>query len=407
MRKIIKLKESEVFNVITKIINEETAGEITVSASNDLGTHPEFGGLLSLLGQLKKNVQAALRGKIPYRIKTDSQTGTVKPSKQGNALVLSVTLIPCEESQRHYFFDGAGGIYSYINTTSEKSVHSKVRTAVMNKATAGFAGAEPEEPYPNHINLRGFTGLNTVEPNKEYKLILKFLVGKRPGGYYDVGDDEPEQKIDNKTIDNTNKASTAATKQDGSNEPEKKVESKSEEPVSAEWEATDIDTAHKVKTFITDVQAQLEDMWKKGKNPIVEDIEMTIVKNSDGSYKTKTSATITESQDGKAWVGIESRGSAGGDYQNRANDQYYGGRYDDKGRPVIDKKTGKQLNKGQSEKKADGTDNPCYGKSLIDCMKLPAIGGDEVKLLKTVEDASIPFKQYFVIFTKPKKFPPR
>jgi hypothetical protein len=276
---------------------------------------------------------------------------------------------------------------------------------------AGFAGAEPQEAYPNHINLRGFTGLNTVEPNKEYKLILKFLVGKRPGGYYDVGDDEletkPEQKIDNKTTDKTNKASTAATKQDLGSEPEKKVENKIEEPVSAEWEATDIDTAHKVKTFITDVQAQLEDMWKKGKNPIVEDIEMTIVKNSDGSYKTKTSATITESQDGKAWVGIESRGSAGGDYQNRANDQYYGGRYDDKGRPVIDKKTGKQLNKGQSEKKADGTDNPCYGKSLIDCMKLPAIGGDEVKLLKTVEDASVPFKQYFVIFTKPKKFPAR
>ena len=191
MRKIIKLKESEVFNVITKIINEETAGEITVSASNDLGTHPEFGGLLSLLGQLKKNVQAALRGKIPYIVKTTSDEGTVAPKKQGNALVLEVTLIPCEQEKRHWFFDGAAAIYSYVNTTSFSAVEGKVRTAAMNKAETSFIGSQPQEAYPNHIGLSKFTGLNTNEPEKVYQLILKFFVGKRPGGFYDVGDDEP------------------------------------------------------------------------------------------------------------------------------------------------------------------------------------------------------------------------
>jgi hypothetical protein len=66
----------------------------------------------------------------------------------------------------------------------------------------------------------------------------------------------------------------------------------------------------------------------------------------------------------------------------------------------------KQVNKGQAEKKADGTKNPCYGKSLMDCMKLPQIGGEDVKLAATIEDSKFPFKQYFVIFTKPEKFPP-
>ena len=46
----------------------------------------------------------------------------------------------------------------------------------MDKATATFAGAEVQEPYPNHFTLGDFTGLNTVEPNKEYKLILKFFI---------------------------------------------------------------------------------------------------------------------------------------------------------------------------------------------------------------------------------------
>lgn len=410
MSKLIKIKESEVFRVITKIISEQAAGEIKVTATNDLGTHPEFKGLKTLLAQLKSNVQRALSGKIPYRIKTDAKTGTVKPSKQGNALSLEVTLIPCEEAQRHYFFDGAAGIYSYINTTSEKAVHSKVRTAVMDKATATFAGAEVQEPYPNHIILRSFTGLNTVEPDKQYKLILKFLVGKRPDGYYDVGDEEPVAASGEKiepTATSTPAEKTQATAAVASvTSPDKKTEATNEsgKPVSAGWEGANIDDAHNVKPFITDIQKGLEDFWKNGKNPIVEDIEMTVSKNANGSYTTKVNANIKESKDGMAWVGFESRGSAGEGYKERADDQYNGGRYDDKGRPVL--KGGKQINIGQTANKKDGTPNPCYGKSLAKCMQ-DHVGAGEVKLVATIEDVSIPFKQYFVNFTKPEKFPPK
>ena len=68
---------------------------------------------------------------------------------------------------------------------------------------------------------------------------------------------------------------------------------------------------------------------------------MTVSKNANGSYTTKTKANIKESKDGMAWVGFESRGSAGEGYKERADDQYNGGRYDDKGRPVL--KDGKPL----------------------------------------------------------------
>jgi len=422
MSKLIKIKESEVFRVITKIINEEAVGEIKVTATNDLGTHPEFKGLKTLLAQLKSNVQTALRGKLPYRIKSNGDDGTVRPIKQGNALGLEVTLVPCEPSKRDWFFDGAAAIYTYINTTSFSLVEGKVRMAAMDKAKNSFIGSQPQELYPNHIGLGKFTGLNTVEPDKKYQLILKFLVGSRPGGFYDVDDEEsvatsgekieptaastPAEKTQ-ATVASTPAEKTQATAAAAtvtSSDKKSEATNESGKPVSAGWEGDNIDDAHNVKPFVANIQKELEDFWKRGKNPIVEDIEMTVSKNANGSYTTKTKANIKESKDGMAWVGFESRGSAGEGYKERADDQYNGGRYDDKGRPVL--KDGKQVNKGQSANKKDGTPNPCYGKSLAKCMQ-DHVGAGEVKLVATIEDVSIPFKQYFVTFTKPQNFPPK
>jgi hypothetical protein len=342
--------------------------------------------------------------------------GTVVPKKQGNALVLEVTLIPCEEEKRHWFFDGSAAIYSYVNTTSFSETEGKVRTAAMEKATASFIGVQPQEAYPNHIGLGKFTGLNTLEPEKVYKLILKFVVGKRPGGFYDVEDEEPgvenqaNEPATNAVTKNDATTNAAAIVQKNNTEPEKQSSGDALKSVEEEWTSTTIDLAHAVKPFLTETQKGLEEMYKKGKNPTVENIVMTITKLPGKSYKTKVTADIVESTDGKAWVGIDSRGSAGKDYVVRADDQYLGGRYDKDGKPVMeldpDTKKMKQVNKGQAEKKADGTKNPCYGKSLMDCMKLPQIGGEDVKLAATIEDAKFPFKQYFVIFTKPQKFPP-
>jgi hypothetical protein len=270
---------------------------------------------------------------------------------------------------------------------------------------------QPQEAYPNHIGLGKFTGLNTLEPEKVYKLILKFVVGKRPGGFYDVEDEEPGvEKQANDPAANAVTTNAAAVVQKNNTVPEKQSSGDALKSVEEEWTSTNIDLAHAVKPFLTETQKGLEEMYKNGKNPTVENIVMTITKSPGGSYKTRVTADIVESTDGKAWVGIDSRGSAGKDYAIRADDQYLGGRYDKDGNPVMEldpeTKEMKQVNKGQAEKKADGTKNPCYGKSLMDCMKLPQIGGEDVKLAAKIEDPKFPFKQYFVIFTKPKKFPP-
>ena len=90
-------------------------------------------------------------------------------------------------------------------------------------------------------------------------------------------------------------------------------------------------------------------------------------------YTTIYRATVTKSNDGKAWMGFTSRGSIGNDYIKRADGQI------------------------------DGTENK-DGKSLE--QKLKGIGAGEIETIKIYEDAGVSVKQYFVQFTKPEQFPP-
>jgi hypothetical protein len=53
----------------------------------------------------------------------------------------------------------------------------------MDKASKNSIQSSPQEAYPNYISLKQFTNLNTTNDTKEYNLIIKFLVGKRPGGF--------------------------------------------------------------------------------------------------------------------------------------------------------------------------------------------------------------------------------
>jgi hypothetical protein len=54
----------------------------------------------------------------------------------------------------------------------------------------------------------------------------------------------------------------------------------------------------------------LLDVYKKGFNPDITDIEVEITRGSE--YKVNWSVTINESTDGNAWVGLYSRGHGGG-----------------------------------------------------------------------------------------------
>ncbi len=65
----------------------------------------------------------------------------------------------------------------------------------------------------------------------------------------------------------------------------------------------------------TKVNKALEEYYSKGKNPIVSDVKVTM--NAD-KMKVDWEVTISESKDGKAYVGFTSRGSSGGGAFERA-----------------------------------------------------------------------------------------
>jgi hypothetical protein len=66
------------------------------------------------------------------------------------------------------------------------------------------------------------------------------------------------------------------------------------------------------------IEAKLREVYKAGVNPDVVDIKINV---DSKEYKVTWSATIDESRDGKAYVGVSTRGSAGGGSDRRAEQQ--------------------------------------------------------------------------------------
>jgi len=66
------------------------------------------------------------------------------------------------------------------------------------------------------------------------------------------------------------------------------------------------------------IEAKLREVYKAGVNPDVVDIKINV---DSKEYKVTWSATIDESKDGKAYVGVSTRGSAGGGSDRRAEQQ--------------------------------------------------------------------------------------
>lgn len=381
MSKILKIKESAVLGVIKKIINEQASSEITITASNELGTHPGFSGLKELLKELKTNVQNALRGATPYKIKSTS-AGTVKTARQGNQLVLSVTLIPTEESQRHWFFEGAAGIYSYFNTTSMGPLTSAVKLKVMEKARASFPAVQILGLFPDHISLKGFTNLNSVEPTKEYKVIIEYLTANKPEGYQEVGADETQPKTDavKPEVAATATAPKPETKPEAATKPEVAPETKQtiNEVVSSGYTATNCDELHAfqgtggkvIGNMNVIVGNKLEELYKKGINPRVSSVEVKVK-----GMRVDWTCTITESNDGKAWVGFTSRGAGcNNDVKTRSESAEFGN------------------DPATMVEKIKST----YGEDDIEYKKLYAT---------TVNYGKNTFRQVFYIYTKPKNYP--
>jgi hypothetical protein len=69
----------------------------------------------------------------------------------------------------------------------------------------------------------------------------------------------------------------------------------------------------------TKINEQMRKLYKKGINPDVSDVKIDI---DSVNYKVKWSAKVSESKDGKAYIGITTFGSAGSNADSRARGQF-------------------------------------------------------------------------------------
>ncbi len=376
MKKVIKIKESEVLGIIETIINEqatpETAQQKVVVVSNPLGTAPNFDGLKTLIRTLKSDVEKNLRTAVPYKIKTNNPEGVAKASIQGSNLKLAITLLPCKEEERDWYFDLALSIYSQVNTNSENILTAKVMDKAAEKSRA-FTGARGKIKVlgRNHIQMDQLPNLDPSNPEKTYNLYIMYVSGGRPEGYQraevEPGDSSIQQQA-TPTEKAIEQPTAAATRM-----PEVTKETRDvTKSVSGSFTSNDGDSAHNFKELEDKLGPVLKEIYDMGINPKIMAVDVKINKNGN-QFNTSYNVVVGKSDDGKAWMGFTSRGAFGPRYEERADGQIKGSTNLD-GRPLE--------------------------------AKLKGIGAGEVSIIGTYKDASIPVKQYFVEFTKPEQYPP-
>lgn len=113
----------------------------------------------------------------------------------------------------------------------------------------------------------------------------------------------------------------------------------------------------------TQISDKLKELYKSGINPDISNLELSV---DSKNYTVTWKATIDESKDGKAYVGISTRGSAGGGSDRRAETQV----------------------------------GPLK-------QQLKSEGAEDISLVLDFKNSGgIPIRQYFFKYTMPKKYPP-
>lgn len=128
----------------------------------------------------------------------------------------------------------------------------------------------------------------------------------------------------------------------------------------------------------TKVNAELEKMYAKGINPDITDV---FVEMNANKMEVKWKVTIAPSKDGKAYLGLTSRGSAGSTAYDRANGKSVGQDFDSVIKKVREK-----------------TNEPNAEMSLVK---------DYLYNLNKQKESlgNCPTRQLFYKYTKPNKFP--
>lgn len=387
MKKVIKIKESKVLDILNKVINEQSVASqsVVVGASNTLGTSPNFDGLKTLVKNLKNNIEKTLRGSKPYRIVPNANGNIASAKKEGGALRLDVTLTPCKEQERDWYFDCSLAIYSEVNTNSVDILRAKVTDKAATRGLS-FVGSEKKVRVlgENTITLTSFKNLDPNNPDKIFKLFIVYIGALRPQGHQDVLDDsdetsgeslvskdnEPQPSGENPWNQSNSTVAAGSTTQ---------TKEELNEVVKGTYTASNCDELHAfqgtsgkvIGNMNVTVGEKLEELYNMGHNPRVMEVKV-IVDDMTVSWE----CLIKDSPDGKAWVGFTSRGAGcNNDVKNRA------------------------------ESAAVGNDIASAKKRIMSVYKEDAIDiqkADEVNY----NGGENSFRQVFYVYTKPKSFPP-
>lgn len=181
-KNIIKLTESNLRDIVGKVIAEQIANDESVVISGELGQkNNNFDKLKIFVEELISKVNQKLQGDKPYIIrlvKKATHTGiSMEHNKSGDNFQMKINFIPAEEKDRYYYFTCSAAIYS--EAVSFTALDSEVIRSASRKTDSWPA----EKIYSlgmDLFNLESFEGLNIAEPNRKYQLLFKYLAGTKP-----------------------------------------------------------------------------------------------------------------------------------------------------------------------------------------------------------------------------------
>ena len=161
--------------------------------------------------------------------------------------------------------------------------------------------------------------------------------------------------------------------------------------IKGSFESVGCDAAHNFTPMVDKVSKGLTQAYDSGINPKVTNITASINKkeNETNKYITNYSADIIDNGEGVAWTGFHSVGSCGGGYKERADKQRSGKWDDDDTTKITVGDLAGQLKKGTTWEQRMKND--------------PSLKADEFEDVKVIENPNIPFRQYFMQFTKEGK----
>lgn len=181
-KNIINLTESELLDIVSKVVAEQTANDVPITIIGEFGQFQnKFSGLEKFVGDMITKINEQLQGDIPYyirRIKKGQNDGIISEhGKSGENFFAKINLVPATEEERHFRFTCAAAIYS--EAVDFNSLATEVRLRASRKSN-NFNSEKKYYLGSDYLDLKSFTNLNPDAPKKEYKLLLFYFAGSTP-----------------------------------------------------------------------------------------------------------------------------------------------------------------------------------------------------------------------------------